>query len=133
METSPATLPFSLCINVFESLDTSILGLGVSSWSARLMCDKSIPASDDTYVHDAELRKDFIKVSNVLKLFPVTASTTSDAQKTFDTVMEVLRALMEDACRRKGLLKTRPKPVDWIGLYGKMKPELERKERVKVD
>ena len=107
--------------------------LGVSSWSAKLMCSKSIPASDDTYVHDAELRKDFFKISNVLKLFPVTASTTSDVQKTLDTVMEVLRALMEDACRQKGLMKTRPKPVDWIGLYEKLKPELERKERAKVD
>jgi integrase len=33
--------------------------LGISSWSAKLMCGKAIPASDDTYVHDAELKKRF--------------------------------------------------------------------------
>jgi hypothetical protein len=53
----------------------------------------SIPSSDDTYIHDAELRKDFIKVSNVLKLFPVAQSTQSDVQKTLDVVMETLRSI----------------------------------------
>jgi len=106
--------------------------LGISSWSAKLMVGKSIPASDDTYVHDAELRKDFIKVSNVLKLFPVALSTQSDVQKTLDTVIEVLRALMEDACKQKGLLK-KTKSVNWLELLEKLKPESERKERVQID
>lgn len=104
--------------------------LGISSWSAKLMVGKSIPASDDTYIHDAELRKDFIKVSNVLKLFPVALSTQSDVQKTLDTVLEVLRALMEDACKQKGLLK-RTKPANWLELLEKLEPESERMERVK--
>jgi integrase len=43
--------------------------LGISSWSAKLMCGKAIPASDDTYVHDAELKNDFTKISEVLRLF----------------------------------------------------------------
>ena len=106
--------------------------LGISSWSAKLMVGKSIPASDDTYVHDAELRKDFIKVSNVLKLFPVALSTQSDVQKTLDTVIEVLRALMEDACKQKGLMK-KTKSRDWLKLYESIQPESERKERVKID
>jgi integrase len=106
--------------------------LGISSWSAKLMVGKSIPASDDTYVHDAELRKDFIKVSNVLKLFPVAPSAQSDVQKTLDTVMEVLRALMEDACKQKGLLK-KTKTVDWLELHERLKPESERKEHVQID
>lgn len=104
--------------------------LGISSWSAKLMVGKSIPASDDTYIHDAELRKDFIRVSNVLKLFPVALSTQSDVQKTLDTVMEVLRALMEDACKQKGLLK-KTRTRDWLKLYEVIQPESERKERVK--
>jgi integrase len=106
--------------------------LGISSWSAKLMVGKSIPASDDTYVHDAELRKDSIKVSNVLKLFPVAPSTQSDVQKTLDTVMEVLRALMEDACKQKGLLK-KTRTRDWLKLYEAIQPESERKERVPID
>ena len=44
--------------------------LGISSWSAKLMCGKAIPASDDTYVHDAELKNYFLKISEVLRLFP---------------------------------------------------------------
>ena len=49
--------------------------LGISSWSAKLMCGKSIPASDDTYVHDAELKGDFLKISKVLRLFPKTITS----------------------------------------------------------
>jgi len=43
------------------------------------MVGKSIPASDDTYIHDAELRKDFIKVSSVLRL--KTQSGASNSEK----------------------------------------------------
>lgn len=52
--------------------------LGISSWSAKLMCGKAIPASDDTYVHDAELKNDFLKVSEVLRLFPKTMPQAID-------------------------------------------------------
>jgi hypothetical protein len=96
------------------------------------MVGKSIPPSDDTYVHDAELRKDFIKVSNVLKLFPVAPSIQSDVQKTLDVVMETLRALMEEKLKEKGLLK-KTNPRDWLELYEQLKPESERRERVKFD
>ena len=36
----------------------------ISSWSAKLIVGKSIPASDDTYVHDANLKNDFKKISD---------------------------------------------------------------------
>ncbi|TSA57654.1 hypothetical protein D4R42_01180 [bacterium] len=52
--------------------------LGISSWSAKLMCGKSIPASDDTYVHDAELKGDFLKIADVLRLFPKTILQADD-------------------------------------------------------
>lgn len=55
--------------------------LGISSWSAKLMCGKSIPASDDTYVHDAELKNDFSKISEVLRLFPKTIPQAIDQIK----------------------------------------------------
>jgi hypothetical protein len=43
--------------------------LGVSPWSAKLMCGKSVPASDDVYIHNVELKNDFLKISEVLRLF----------------------------------------------------------------
>lgn len=106
--------------------------LGISSWSAKLMVGKSIPASDDTYVHDAELRKDFTKVSNVLKLFPVALSAQSEFQKTLDTVMDARRALLEDACKQRELLK-KTKPTDWLKLFESIQPQSERKEKVIID
>ncbi len=42
------------------------------------MCGKAIPASDDTYVHDAELKNDFIRISEVLRLFPKTIPQAED-------------------------------------------------------
>jgi integrase len=58
--------------------------LGISSWSAKLMCGKSIPASDDTYVHDAELKNDFAKISGVLRLFPKTTPQAEDKIKNLE-------------------------------------------------
>ena len=46
--------------------------LGVSGFSSKMLVGKSIPASDDTYVHDAELKNDFLKISEVLRLLPKT-------------------------------------------------------------
>lgn len=61
--------------------------LGLSSWSAKLMCGKSIPASDDTYVHDAELKNDFTKISEVLRLFPKSFPQTEDQIKNLENAL----------------------------------------------
>jgi hypothetical protein len=53
-------------------------------------------------------------------------------QTALDTVMQVLRGLMEDKLREKGLLKTR-KPIDWQKLYESIIPEEKRKEKVPID
>lgn len=45
------------------------------------MCGKAIPASDDTYIHDAELKTDFLKISEVLRLFPKTTPEAQDEMK----------------------------------------------------
>jgi len=52
-------------------------------------------------------------------------------QTALDTVMQVLRGLMEDKLREKGLLKTR-KPIDWEKLYESIIPEEERREKVPI-
>jgi len=61
--------------------------LGISSWSAKLMCGKAISASDDTYVHDAELKNDFMKISGVLRLFPKTIPQAEDKIKNLENAI----------------------------------------------
>jgi len=61
--------------------------LGISSWSAKLMCGKSIPTSDDTYVHDAELITDFKKISEVLRLFPKTIPQAGNKIKNLENAL----------------------------------------------
>ena len=97
------------------------------------MCGKAIPASDDTYVHDAELKKDFIKLSNVLRLFPKALANGSNTMKqAVDTIMQVLRSLVEDKLKEQGLMK-KTKPIDWEQIYEKLLPEEQRKEKVRFD
>jgi integrase len=106
--------------------------LGITSWNAQMMCGKAVDKSIATYINGIQLKNDAKKVHNVLRMEVATPSTSSDVQKTLDTVMEVLKALMEDACKQKGLLK-KTKSVDWLELLEKLKPEIERKERVPID
>jgi len=61
--------------------------LGISSWSAKLMCGKAIPASDDTYIHDAELKGDFLKISEVLRLFAKTIPQAEDKLKNLENAL----------------------------------------------
>lgn len=51
-------------------------------------------------------------------------------QTAVNTVMDVLRTLVEDKLREKGMMK-KTKPIDWQKLYESLLPEEERK--VKVD
>jgi integrase len=64
--------------------------LGISPWSAKLMCGKSIPASDDTYIHNVELKPDFSKVSEVLRLFPKSVPHASDRIRQLEDAMTAL-------------------------------------------
>jgi integrase len=102
--------------------------LGISSWSAKLMCGKSIPASDDTYVHDAELKGDFLKISKVLRLFPKPVANGQTKQM-LDVVFQVLRTLVEDKMKENGLMKITI-PIDWQTIYEKLLPEEEKPEHV---
>lgn len=42
--------------------------IGINVWNIKRMVGKSIPISDDTYLAGLNLREDFIKLSNVIKL-----------------------------------------------------------------
>jgi len=70
--------------------------LGVSSWSAKLMCGKAIPTSDDVYVHDAELKNDFIKVSKVLRLRPEVQGNgrVGNLEESIDLVLKALKKII---------------------------------------
>lgn len=61
--------------------------LGISSWSAKLMCGKTIPSSIDTYVHDVELKNDFQKISKVLRLFPKSIPQAEDKLKKLENAL----------------------------------------------
>lgn len=54
------------------------------------MCGKSIPASDDTYVHDAELKNDFVKISGLLRLFPKVTTGEADKVKRLENALIAL-------------------------------------------
>jgi hypothetical protein len=60
------------------------------------MCGKAIPESDDTYVHDAELRNDFIKVSKVLRLRPEVQGNgrVSNSEESIDLVLKALKKII---------------------------------------
>lgn len=70
--------------------------LGVSSWSAKLMCGKAIPTSDDVYVHDAELKNDFIRVSKVLRLRPEVQGNgrVGNLEESIDLVLKALKKII---------------------------------------
>lgn len=101
--------------------------LGISSWSAKLMCGKSIPASDDTYVHDAELKNDFTKLSNTLRLFPKTTAESTDLKKSIDLIFQVLRSLVEDKLKEEGFKADSAIPLksktQWQKLYKQLTQE----------
>ena len=62
--------------------------LGISSWSAKLMCGKSIPVDILTYINGVQLKDDFLKVANVLKLFPKTIPEAEDKIKNLEEALE---------------------------------------------
>jgi hypothetical protein len=44
--------------------------LGINTWNAKIMVGKSIPADIMTYINGVQLKDDFLRVANVLELFP---------------------------------------------------------------
>jgi integrase len=74
--------------------------LGVSHWSAKFMVGKSVPASDNSYVYNVELKDDFLKVSEVLRLFPKIVPENSDRTRQLESALVGLE-------RENAVLKTR--------------------------
>jgi site-specific recombinase XerD len=73
---------------------TTATELGVSPWASKLMVGKSIGNSDETYITRTKLKPDFIKISNVLKLFPKAADDDAGKVKNLEnTIFELQKRI----------------------------------------
>ena len=106
--------------------------LGLNQWSAKMLVGKSVSPDIATYISGVQLKNDFLKLSNVLRLFPKPQAVNGEARKMLDTVFQVLRGLVEDKLREQGMLK-KTKPIDWQEIYQQLLPESEREEKVQID
>jgi len=102
--------------------------LGIDSWSAKMMVGKAVSVDIKTYISSVQLKNDFLKVSNVLRLFPKPV-VNGQAIQMLDTVFQVLRSLVEDRLKEQGSIK-KIKPTDWQSIYGKLPPEEEEKAKL---
>ena len=68
---------------------TTAAELGISPWASKMMVGKSFEISDETYVIRMKLKPDFIKISNVLKLFPKTVSGDGRVKNLENALVEV--------------------------------------------
>lgn len=88
---------------------------------------KAIPMADATYLEGANLRNDFIRLNKVLRLFPEQPTVISNQKEMFEAVMEALKALLAE---RLGIKKLTTNQIE--ALYEKLKPESDRKVKVKL-
>jgi len=64
--------------------------LGINRWNAKLMCGKSVSRDIETYINGVQLRQDFIKVSNVLRISePQLNLKIPSLEETVELVMQV--------------------------------------------
>jgi integrase len=89
--------------------------LGINQWASKIFVGKSVPSDIMTYIQGANLKEDFIKLSNVLKLKPSIANGNGKTKEALDTIMRVLRTLVEKEMKREGItFKARFNEPDWL-------------------
>ena len=77
--------------------------LGVNQWNARMLIGKSVSKDILTYVNGVNLAKDFLKVSNTLRLKPTkTNGRISNLQEAMDMVLKVLRKMIVKELETEG-------------------------------
>ncbi len=63
--------------------------LGINQWNAKILCGKSVSPDIATYINGVQLTNDFLKISNVLRLFPQSvpkySETIDQMQKSITT------------------------------------------------
>jgi len=98
--------------------------LGVNQWNARMMVGKAVSKDILTYVNGVNLAKDFLKVSNVLRLKGAKANgRVTDIEETVDLVSECLAEMLRPIIERKLLERQLSKGGETIGLI--RRPDLE--------
>jgi site-specific recombinase XerD len=108
---------------------------GMTESESRVCVGKTVGADVLTYLINLKdtLLEKYRKAYHGLTLVKSNGNGRIDnIQTALDTVMQVLKGLMEDKLTEKGLLKTR-KPIDWQKLYESIIPEEERREKVQLD
>jgi integrase len=107
--------------------------LGISSWSAKMICGKAIPKSDDTYLWETNLKNDFTKISEVLKLKPRTANgKLSNLEEDCKLFAEALWELAKPIVERKRLERLAQKTQQGIGLLEMEKIPSDPREGLKL-
>lgn len=84
---------------------------GVTSWNAKLMVGKSVDKSVGTYINGVRLKKDALKVMNVLRMEP--AKTNGRILKITEAVDLVLRVLRKMALRE---LEMEQRTLGYLGV-----------------
>lgn len=70
--------------------------LGINQWSAKALTGKSIPKDVATYIEGLSLKKDFLKLHNVLRLKREQKQTNGTLKEAVDLMMRALRKLLEN-------------------------------------
>ena len=105
---------------------------GMTESESRVCVGKTVSPDILTYLINLKdtLLEKYKKAYHGLTLVKSNGNGRIDnIQTALDTMMQVLRSLMEDKLREKGLMK-KTKPIDWTKLYESLLPESERPEKV---
>jgi hypothetical protein len=108
---------------------------GMTESESRVCVGKTVSPDILTYLINLKdtLLEKYKKTYHGLTLVKSNGNGRIDnLQTAVNTVMDVLRTLVEDKLREKGMMK-KTKPIDWNEIYQQLLPEEEREEHVQID
>jgi hypothetical protein len=108
---------------------------GMTESESRVCVGKTVSPDILTYLINLKdtLTQKFKKAYVGLSLVKSNGNGRIDnLQTALDLVMEVLRSLVQERMKEKGLMK-KVKPIDWNEIYQRLLPEEEREEKVQID
>jgi hypothetical protein len=109
---------------------TALSNVGINNWHIKRMVGKKLTSDISTYLRGIDLKADFKRAQTKLRLTGIqNGNQVVEMKQMLDTVMEVLRSLVEDRLKEKGLMRM-TKPTDWDTIYQKLLPESEKREKV---
>jgi len=93
---------------------------GINIWSAKLMCGKSIPKDIETYINGIQLKEDFAKISNILRLRKANGRI-SNVEAIVNKVLEVQARMIKEQLKKEGVMMFKPNeeltPLEIIERY----------------